>query len=85
MTHLYIKICDLCGKPCEAGSQMHVSQNKVSTSVFREEFDICVLCLKNTGLFEILKSMKEQKLKNHSTEITAKKLIARATGHNPTI
>ena len=81
MTHLYIKICDLCGKPAgHLYTDINISKNKVSTSVFREEFDICVSCLKKTGLFEILKSMKEQKLKNHSTEITAKKLIAQAQG-----
>lgn len=84
MTHLYIKLCDLCGKPCEAGSQMHggnittnifISKNKVSTSVFREEFDICVDCLNKTGLFKILKGMAEQKDKNKRTEESTKKLI----------
>ena len=88
MTHLYIKLCDLCGTPAEAGSQMHAghistditvkTSNKISTSVFREEFDICVDCLNKTGLFEILKGMKEQKDKNKRTEKSTKKLISQA-------
>lgn len=87
MTHLYIKICDLCGKPCETGSQIHaghltsdilISKNKISTSVFREEFDICVDCLNKTGLFEILKGMKKQKDINKQTEKSTKKIIAQA-------
>lgn len=74
MTHLYIKICDLCGKPCEAGSQMHAghlatdiivkTSKKISTSIFREEFDICVDCLNKTGLYKILFKMREQKNEN---------------------
>ena len=88
MTHLYIKLCDLCGKPAEAGSQMHAghistdiivkTSNKISTSVFREEFDICVDCLNKTGLFKILKNMKQQKDNNEYTEKSTKKLIAKA-------
>ena len=88
MTHLYIKICDLCGKPCEAGSQNHAGHittdimiqknNKFSMSVFREEFDICIGCLQKTGLYEILKNMKEQKYKNKDVEKSTKKIIADA-------
>ena len=86
MTHLYIKICDLCGKACESGSQMHAGHiqtdiiirtgKKVSTSIFREEFDICVDCLNTTGLYNILKKMQEQKHKSKNTERNVKKIVA---------
>ena len=85
MTHLYIKICDLCGKACEAGSQMHAGNihtdiivktgKRVSTLIFREEFDICIDCLNNTGLYEILKKMQEQKYSNKNTENMTKRLV----------
>ena len=85
MTHLYVKICDLCGEACEAGSQNHaghintdimvMTSNKVSTSIFREEFDICVSCLIKTGLYEILKKMQEMKKKNINKEKTIKELV----------
>ena len=85
MTHLYIKICDLCRKACEAGSQMHAGHintdiiirtgKKISTSVFREEFDICVDCLNTTGLYTILKKMQEQKYKNKGAEKDVKKIV----------
>lgn len=51
MTHLYIKLCDLCGRPCEIDSGMHgghistdimVKKKKVSIAVFREEFDVAL-------------------------------------------
>ena len=82
MTHLYIKICDLCGNPAEVGSQGHLTTDiiintskKISTSVYREEFDICINCLKSTGLFEILLKMKVQKDSNKKVEPNIKKLI----------
>ena len=87
MTHLYIKICDLCKKPCEAGSQMHaghistdimIQRGKISTSVFREEFDICISCLNTTGLYKILEKMKEQKEANTPTIKNTKKLLEQA-------
>ena len=54
MTHLYIKLCDLCGRPCEVDSGLHggtihadvmVDRGKVSYKEFSEEFDICLTCL----------------------------------------
>lgn len=85
MTHLYIKICDLCGNPAEVGSQMHAghlsadiiikTSKKISTKIFRDEFDICINCLKSTGLFEILLKMKAQKDSNQKVEPKAQKFI----------
>lgn len=85
MTHLYIKICDLCGNPAEAGSQMHAghlttdiivrTSKKFSTSIFREEFDICIDCLNKTGLYKILFKMREQKNRNKNKEKKVKKFV----------
>lgn len=78
MTHLYIKICDLYRNPAEINSQIHArniradiivrTNKKYSLKIFNEDFDICVPCLKTTGLYEILKKMKEQKYKNKGKE-----------------
>lgn len=88
MTHLYIKMCDLCGNPCEAGSQMHAGHistdiivqrgKKVSVSVFREEFDICISCLNKTGLYDILQKMKEQKHRNKRVSENTKEIVSQA-------
>lgn len=85
MTHLYIKICDLCGKPAEMGSQMHAghistdimvrTSKKVSMSVLREEYDVCIDCLNKTGLYEILIKMQEMKKNNKGNVKTAQQLL----------
>ena len=80
MTHVYIKICDLCGNPSEMNSMMHagtISADMMINNykVYREEFDICVNCLKNTGLGEILLKMKVQKEANKDKTKKAEKLL----------
>ena len=59
MTHLYIKLCDLCGKPAEMNSMEHAGSISADIfiknfNIFREEFDVCAKCLKETGLYDIL-------------------------------
>ena len=84
MTHLYIKLCDLCGRPCEIDSGMHgghistdimVKKKKVSIAVFREEFDVCITCLDKIGLLKILEQMKSMKEQNAKKKINFKKML----------
>ncbi len=84
MTHLYIKLCDLCGRPCEVDSGLHggsissdimVSDKKISRVVFREDFDVCITCLKKLGLIDLLKRMKEMKDSNTNKKLEFKKLL----------
>lgn len=80
MTHVYIKICDLCGNPTEMNSMMHAGTITADMminnyNVYREEFDICVNCLKSTGLSEILLKMKAQKEANKDKTKKAEKLL----------
>lgn len=84
MTHMYIKICDNCGKPCEVDSGLHggsissdiiILKGKISKVVFREEFDLCIECITNTGLGDILQKIKLQKEANSEKKIGFKKLL----------
>ena len=84
MTHLYIKLCDLCRRPCEVDSGLHggsisadimVNKGKVSMVAFREEFDTCITCLQKLGLIEILEKMKKMKKENEQKKIDFKKLL----------
>ena len=84
MVHMYIKLCDLCGRPNEVDSGMHggtihsdimIKEKKISRVVFREEFDVCVTCLKKVGLLDILERMKKMKDKNKDKTISFKKLL----------
>lgn len=84
MTHLYIKLCDLCGRPCEVDGGLHggnihtdimVNKGKVSYKVFREEFDVCITCLKKTGMLNILQKFKKMKDVNEKKKISFKKLL----------
>jgi len=88
MTHLYIKLCDLCGTPCEVDSGMHggniraeimvhkgKGQKQYSIKAFNEEFDFCVTCGQKVGILPILIKMKEMKDKNVDKAINFKKLL----------
>lgn len=84
MTHLYIKLCDLCGKPCEVDSGLHggniktdimINKGRVSYKVFAEEFDVCITCLENTGLLDMLERFKLIKEENSKKKISFKKLL----------
>jgi hypothetical protein len=86
MTHLYIKLCDLCGKPCEVDSGMHgghisadvlIQKGKVSRVAFREEFDLCIECLHKTGLGEVLQKMKIMKESNVKKKFDFRKMLER--------
>ena len=81
---MYIKLCDTCGKPCEVDSGIHggtihadimVNKGTYSQSVFREEFDVCIECLKKLGFSDILQKMKIMKDKNSEKKISFKKLL----------
>lgn len=84
MTHLYIKLCDNCGKPCIVDSGAHggtihtdilVQKGKISHVVFREEFDLCIGCIAATGLGKILQKLKEAKERNQQRKVTFKRLL----------
>ena len=80
MTHVYVKICDLCGNPSEINSMMHAGTVSADVminnfNIYREEFDVCVNCLKDTGLADILLKMKEQKESNKDKAKKAEKLL----------
>ena len=80
MTHVYVKICDLCGKPAEVNSMLHAGTISADVmidnkSIYREEFDVCPNCLKKTGLADILLRMKEQKEANKDKAKEAEKLV----------
>lgn len=79
MTHLYIKLCDLCGKPCEVDGGLHggnihsdimVKEGKASRVIHREEFDVCISCLNALGLLDILQKMTEMKRTNEQKKIS---------------
>ena len=84
MTHMYIKLCDICGKACEIDSGLHggtisadiiVKEGKASKVAFREGFDVCITCLRTVGLLDILEKMKKMKDENESKPIEFKKLL----------
>ena len=84
MTHLYIKLCDLCGRPCEVDGGLHggsihtdimIDKGKFSHNVFREEFDVCITCLKTWGLWDTFAKMKVMKYDNAQKKIDFKKLL----------
>lgn len=51
---------------------------KVSTSIFRESFDICIDCLNNTGLYKILKIMREKKERNKQRKDKVKHIVEKS-------
>lgn len=80
MTHLYIKLCDLCGKPCEMNGMEHAGSITADVFIknfntFRENFDVCNTCLKETGLDQILLKMKQQKEDNNNRSKNAQKVL----------
>jgi hypothetical protein len=84
MTHLYIKMCDLCGRPCEVDSGLHggsistdiiVKKKKVSIVAFREDFDVCITCLDKMGLLKILQKMKIMKEQNAHKKLKFKQML----------
>jgi hypothetical protein len=92
MTHLYIKLCDNCRRPCEVDGGLHggtiqadilVKKGKVSHTVFREEFDLCITCIQNTGLADTLQKLKlvkdenKQKKLNFRKELELKKVLGK--------
>lgn len=86
MTHFYIKLCDICGRPAEMDSMLHAGTINADVminnmSVYRENFDICAICLKESGLDVILIQMKKQKEKNKFNKNKAQKLLKLEQGY----
>lgn len=85
MTHIYLKKCDLCGKIAEMNSIYHAGSIRAdimmnNNSIYREEFDVCAVCLNDSGLADILWKMKHKKDDNksivkHIQKIFKKELI----------
>lgn len=84
MTHLYVKLCDYCGKPVEADSLMHGASFNVgfmrqakeySQKILRGEFDLCFECTTNLGLAQIVKKLMDKKKDNENNKLNFKKTV----------
>jgi hypothetical protein len=84
---MYIRLCDYCGKPVNVDSQQgHVGEFKADIWLhrgksnyvfFRHNFDLCVECVMQTGLGDILEKIQNHIEKNEDRKVNFKKQLKR--------